>query len=501
MSQYRDGKGEEIRFVDTTLRDGNLSLWASNMTTGMLLPVLDRIGAAGFQAIELLSGAFFKKCVRELRDDPWRRARMAAERIPQVPLRMIAGRMNTFGYDPPAMYHLFQTLAAKNGVRQVRLSDPWNAPDGIERRVGQARECGLDPIINMIFSVSPRHTDEYFAERTRKIAHLGAPICFKDPGGLLTPERTRTLAPIIMAAAGANPVEFHTHCSTGLGPQCCLEAIDAGIRVVNTAIPPLAEGSSNPSVFNVAANARAMGYRTLIDEEVLRPVTPHFTFIARREGLAIGAPAEYDEAQYRHQVPGGMISNMAHQLRLVGKGDRLDEALEETARVRAELGYPIMVTPLSQFVGSQAAINVVTGKRYGEVTDQVIEYALGRYGAEAVEAMDQDLRDRILALPRAKEIAATEPPERSVKEIREELGGASLSDEDLVLRWLTSEADMAALKRAGPPRPYRTSDKPLAMLIAGLTRHAAHGMISVRKGGVSVTLARRPEQGIEGSDR
>ena len=492
MTQDRNGNGEQIRFVDTTLRECNLSLWASNMTTSMMLPVLDRLGEAGFLAIELLSGAFFKKCVRELRDDPWKRARLVSERIPDVLLRVIAGRMNTFGYDPPEMYRLFQTLLARNGVKQVRLSDPWNAFEGIARRVRQARDCGLDPIVNMIFSVSPRHTDEYYAERTRQVAILGAPICFKDPGGLLTPERTRTLARIILEAAGDVPVEFHTHCITGLGSQCCLEAMDAGIRTVNTAIPPLAEASSNPSVFNVAANARAKGYATTIDEEVLRPITAHFTFIARREGLPLGAPAAYDESQYAHQVPGGMISNMAHQLRLVGKGDRLDEALEETARVREELGYPIMVTPLSQFVGSQAAINVVVGERYKEVTDQVIEYALGHYGEEAIDAMDPNLRDRILASPRAKELAAFVPPDQSLKEIREELGGPALSDEDMVLRWLTSAEDIAAMHAAGPPRPYPTSDKPLVALIAGLTRYSDYKTLSVRKAGVSVSLTRRP---------
>jgi oxaloacetate decarboxylase alpha subunit len=496
MTRYKDGKGEEIRFVDTTLRDGNLSLWASNMTTSMLLPVLDRLGEAGFDAIELLSGAFFKKCVRELHDDPWERARMVSERIPHVPLRLIAGRMNTFGYDPPAMYRLFLTLHAKNGIRQVRISDPWNAFDGLKHRVQQARDCGLEPIVNMIYSISPRHTDAYYAERTRQAATLGAPICFKDPGGLLTPERTRALTPIILEAAGGLAVEFHTHGITGLGAQCCLEAINSGIRTLNTAIPPLAEASSNPSLFNVAANARAMGYKTAINEDILHSVTDHFTFIANREGLPIGAPAQYNEAQYSHQVPGGMISNMAHQLKLVGKGDRLDQALEETARVRAELGYPIMVTPLSQFVGSQAAINVVVGERYKQVTDQVIDYALGRFGEEAVEAMDQNLRDRILSRSRARELAAFVPPDPSLQEIRQEIGAPGISDEELVLRWLTSADEVAAMRKAGSPRPYPTSDTPLAALIAGLTRHSEYEMLSVQKAGMSVTLARRPKEQI-----
>jgi len=486
-----NGSDKDITFVDTTLRDGNLSLWASNMTTGMMLPILDNIGEAGFIAMELMSGAFFKKMVRELKDDPYDRVRMVRERLPDMPLRLIAGRMNTFGYDPPVLYPLFQKVVADAGIDQVRISDPWNTPEGIIRRAKAVRDAGQTPILNMIFSVSPRHTDEYFAERTRAIAHLGEVICFKDPGGLLTPERTRTLAPIILEAAGDCTVEFHTHCTTGLGPQCVLEAVKAGIRIVNTAIPPLSDASSNPSIFNVGENLRALGYNTLIDEEKLHPVTPHFTYIAKRHGFAIGREAEYNEAQYVHQVPGGMISNMRFQLEKVGKGDRLQEAMDETARVRAELGYPIMVTPLSQFVGTQASINVMVGERYGQVTDQVIEYAMGRWGEEATEAMDQNIRDRILDRPRAKEIAAQELPDPTLDEIRQEVGGANLSDEDLILTYLTSPDDVAAMRAAGPQKPYPTSSEPLVELIAGLVTHGDCGHISVQKGDISVFLAKR----------
>ena len=188
--------------------------------------------------------------------------------------------------------------------------------------------------------------------------------------------------------AGATPVEFHTHCTTGLGPHCCLAALEGGMTIVNAALPPLSDGSSNPSVFDVAANASALGHESDLDLESLKPVSAHFETVAKRESFPVGRPVAFDAGQHRHQVPGGMISNLAFQLRKVGMEDRLADTLEETVRVRAELGYPVMVTPLSQFVGSQAAINVIAGERYREVTDQVIEYALGYYGETAVEAMD-----------------------------------------------------------------------------------------------------------------
>ena len=483
----------EFRFVDTTLRDGHLSLWASGMTTGMMLPIAERMDRAGFEAIELVSGSNFKKCVRELKEDPWERIRQVAKRVTRTPLRLIAGRINTFGFDPRSMYRLFLELATANGIREARISDPWNDFDGWERRVRLAREIGLAPVVNLIYSVSPRHTDEYYAARTRQAVTLPVyRLCLKDPGGLLTPERVRTLAPIVLANANGIHVEFHTHCTTGLGPLCCLEALKAGIKTINTAIPPLADGPSNPSLFNVAANARAMGFTPVVDEEVVRPVSAHFTTIAKREGLPIGAPVEYDYSQYLHQVPGGMISNLGHQLRLVGLEDRLDEALEETARVRAELAYPIMVTPLSQFVGSQAAINIVVGERYREVTDQIIEYALGRYGREGADEMDADVKDRILSTPRARELAASEPPEPSLQEMRRKYGGAGVSDEDLMLRWIVSKEDVDTMRAAGPQREYLTASQPLVTLIRELTRRTDVNRVRIRRPGFSVTLARRP---------
>src|SRR5436309_4438412 len=435
---------DEIHFVDTTIRDGHQSLWAERMSTGMMLPIAKPLDDAGFLAIELLSGSHIKKAVRELREDPWERIRRVAERIPNTPLRLIAGRVNTFGFDPPCMYELFIDRMHANGIRQARISEPWNDLPGWKYRVTVARKFGLDPIVNLIYSVSPVHTDDYYAERCRQAVTLKPfRLCLKDPGGLLTPERTRSLVPVILANSGGIPVELHSHCTTGLGPLVALEAVKLGIRIVNTGVPPLADGSALPSIFNVAHNLRALGYKPIINEEVLRPVSEHFTIIARREGFPIGVPAEYDYETYLHQVPGGMISNLDHQLRQVGKEAQLKDALEETSRVRVEFGYPIMVKPLSQLVRSQADINAIVGERYKEVTDQVICYALGQFGEEAVTAMDQEVRARILDRPRAKEIMAQRREHPTLADMRRDLGGPDTSDEELLLRWLLSKDGVA----------------------------------------------------------
>ncbi len=485
-------QSEPIEFVDTTLRDGHQSLWAESMRTGMMLAVGERMDRAGFRGMELMSSSHIKKCVRELHEDPWERIRRVAGKIRETPLRVIIGSRNGFELTPEVIQRIFLERMAANGVRQGRISDEWNDVAGWRKTVRIATEAGLEPILNIIYSVSPKHTDEYFAERARQAATVPvARICFKDPGGLLTPDRTRALVPLIKANIGDIPLEFHTHCTTGLGPLCALEAIRQGIRIINTALPPLANGSSNPSLFNVAANARSLGYETAVDEEALRPVSAYFTGVARREGLPIGAPVEYDYNQYLHQVPGGMISNLRHQLARVGLDGHMERAMEEVVRVREELGYPIMVTPLSQFVGSQAAINIIVGERYKSVTDQVILYALGRWGREGSDSMDPDVKDRILASPRARELAAWEPPEPTLPELRSRYGGPGVSDEELLLRYFLTRDEIDTMRAAGPPREYPFESEPVTWLVEGLTRRTDYAHIQVRGEGYALDLARR----------
>jgi oxaloacetate decarboxylase alpha subunit len=223
------------------------------------------------------------------------------------------------------------------------------------------------------------------------------------------------------------------------------------------------------------------------------PVSEHFTYIAKREGFPIGAPVEYDYTQYQHQVPGGMISNLRFQLRKVGMEHKIDETLVETMQVRAELGYPIMVTPLSQFVGSQAAINVIVGERYKEVTDQIIQYALGYWGKEGAELMAPEVKAKILDRSRAKEWAARQPPEPSVAELRKKMNAEHVSDEDFLLRWNLEEHEIAAMRAAGGPKEYLSARQPLIGLIDALIKRKNYRQIMVQKGDMLVSLNRGPD--------
>jgi oxaloacetate decarboxylase (Na+ extruding) subunit alpha len=482
-----------IRFVDTTLRDGHLSLWASNMRTGMMLPIAERLDCAGFEAIEVMSSAFFKKCVRDLKEDPWERVRLLKRRMKTTPLRSIRSRsMLAFQITPPAVADLWLERLAANGIDELRTSDPSNTPFYWKQAVDAAKRAGLKTILNVIYSISPKHTDEYFVARAREAAKLDvARICFKDPGGLLTPETTRRLAPLILREAKDKPVEFHTHCNTGLGALCCLEAIKLGITSINTAIPPLADGSSNPSIFNVAMNARSLGYLTNVDEDLIKPVRDHFTAIAKQNNLPMGKPLEYDAYHSLHQVPGGMISNFRFQLANLGKLDQLPAVLEEVSRVRAEFGYPIMVTPYSQFFGVQAAINVMVGARYKEVTDEVLLYALGFWGKEEARSIEPNLRDRLVNNPRAKELVANQSPDITLKEFRQKFGGASITDDDKMLHYFAGAEDVAAMRAAGAPQRYVPTAAPLVTLIEQISKRKTPVHLYIKRNGFTLRVERR----------
>ena len=483
----------EVKFVDTTLRDGQASLWAENMRTGMMLAVADRIDNAGFQAIELIASSHIKKCVRELREDPFERMRLVAKKITRTPLRAIGSeRLSAFELTPDSVNDLWFERMVANSIKQIRISNPSNDPAGWRKSVARAKRNGLRTVLNLIFSVSPKHSDEYYARKVRAAAALTPDyLCLKDPGGLLTPERTIALIQVMKREAPGFPIELHVHCTTGLGPLCALEAIKLGVEIIDTSVPPLANASSNPSIFNVTQNAHALGYSAVIDEQALRSVEKDLTFIAKRENLPIGEPVEYDYSQYVHQVPGGMISNFRFQLNNLGMLHRLQEVLEEAIRVRADLGYPIMVTPFSQFVGSQAAINVIKGERYAEVTDQVIQYAVGLWGEEAASEVDLGVRAKILDRPRAKEFTAWQPPQPTIEELRRKLGGPSLNDDELLMRYVVGSDDVAAMRAAGAPKDYSDTRNPLLNLLQELTRRTDCSQIHVGKDGFALTLERR----------
>jgi oxaloacetate decarboxylase alpha subunit len=326
-----------------------------------------------------------KKMLRDLKENPWDLARMVAGKMPHTAKSMMAGAFIVPLEAPPPrsiveLFHarlvdigaLDRVQVTANTFGQIQLAFPWIIP--------AFKKLGLQIALALSYSISPRHTDEYYAQKTREILPFKPDVIYlKDQGGLLTVDRARTLLPAMLQNANGVPVELHSHGTTGLAPLVYLEALKLGIRRLHTAVPPLANGSGQPSIFNVAPNARLMGYSPHADLDVLRPVSARLTQMATQEKLPIGAPLEYDYAQYVHQVPGGVISNLKHQLGELRILDRLDEVFEEIVQVLKDFGYPIMITPYSQYAVTQAAINVATGERYKYVIDDMILFAKGAF--------------------------------------------------------------------------------------------------------------------------
>jgi oxaloacetate decarboxylase alpha subunit len=479
----------EVRFIDTTVRDGNQSLWALNMRTGMMLATLPDLDAAGLEAMEFfVPGVQLKKMAQHLGEDPFQWLKQGTAACQKTPLRLHGGIRGALNKVPRSVCRLLVEIVAAHGIRTTRTSEPWNDFREFGAEIADLRAVGMRTVLNLIYSESPKHTDAYYVERAKQAAALQPwRICFKDVGGLLTPERTRQVAGLIRGAVGDIPLEFHAHSNNGLAPINALEAVNAGIRYIHTAVPPLANGTSQPSIFNVAANLRALRYTPVVNEAPLRAASERLTAIARRHNLPMGQPLEFDYTQYAHQVPGGMMSNLRYQLQLLGLEHRFQETLEEAGRVRAEFGYPIMVTPLSQFVGTQAAFNVIVGERYKEVPDEVIQLALGFWGKEPVTDMDQEVRAKILDHRRAREWERWEQPQPSLAEIRRELG-AHVSDEEIVLRFFAGEDGPKVIGRASAPEEYLSARHPVVELVDQLVRKRDLQHVVVQHGGLSISL-------------
>jgi oxaloacetate decarboxylase alpha subunit len=467
-----------IRIVDTTLRDGNQSLWACRMSVEDMAPVADDLDAAGYDGIEFfVASAQIARMVRDLRENPWAWLE-ASDAFERTPLRLHGSMHSAFSPTPKCIQDLFLERIVELGITATRASDPWNDAAGLQRTMTRMAAKGIETIANVIYSVSPRHTAEYYADRTARIAALQPlRLCFKDVGGLLTPEAVRTILPVVLEHADGIPVELHVHCTNGLAQYVCLEAVDLGVEIVHTALPPLAEGSSLPSLFSLVDSLHARGHQVEVDTERLRRASRHFEAVARLRGFPVGKPQVYDETFYEHQTPGGMISNLEFQLQQLGVRDRLPEVLHEIAHVRADLGYPIMVTPLSQFVGSQAVLNLVSGERYGTVTDEVIGYALGRWGSEAPKAMDPEVRARILDRPRAAEVEAHTPEEPTLDEVRQRYP-SGISDEELIVRAFAGVGDAPLGWNGARPVPHSYEEwealhSPLVRVVENLVASTA----------------------------
>jgi oxaloacetate decarboxylase alpha subunit len=483
-----------IELIDTSLRDGNQSLWgATGLDTSKVLaiaPVLDKVG---FAAIDFLSSTHMAVAVRFKRENPWERLRLMRQAMPRTPLQFLTTGMRFISWElaHPELMRLAFRLLVRNGIRRFAAMDAMNDMEALLAVAEAIRAEGGERIVAALtYSVSPVHTDEHYIACARRLAQSAAIDAFylKDPGGLLTPERAATLIPLLRASAGSLPFELHSHSTIALADFSYLEAARLGAQALHVAVGPLGNGTSQPPAERTIANLRAQGHTVGTDDTALKRVGDYFHRLAEAEGLPGGQPQAFDAGYFRHQVPGGMVGTTQRQLAEIGLLDRLPAALDEVARVRQELGYPIMVTPFSQIVVTQAVMNVTAAERYGTVPDEVIRYVSGRFGKPTVP-VDPDVLDKILSSPRARKLQ-DEPPMPDIQELRRRLP-AGIDDEELVLRAVMPQEQVDAMLAAGPARRhYDPGVKPVLSLIEQLARRSDLSQVCVEKPGLRLVLTK-----------
>jgi oxaloacetate decarboxylase alpha subunit len=481
-----------LQIVETSLRDGNQSLWAAlgvdTARTLTIAPVMERVG---FKAIDFTTSTHMGVAVRYKKEDPWERIHLMAKAMPRTPLQFLSTGFRFISWEtasPEFMKLAFGTLV-RNGIRRFALADPMNHAESNVACARMVKEVGGEYVVGaLVFTLSPIHDDAHYVACARKLAvspDVDA-LYIKDPGGLLTPLRARTLIPAVRGVIGDKALELHSHCTIGLGELVYMDAPGWGVSAFHCASGAASDGISNPPSERVVANLRELGHQVDLDLEALAEVSRYFTRLAEAEGLPSGRPQAFDAAYFHHQLPGGMVGTMRRHLAESRLSHMEGAVTEELNRVRQELGWPIVMTPFSQMLLTQAVMNVTGKERYGVVPDEVIRYALGKFGRPNVP-IAPEVMDRIDALPRTRELRQ-EPGMPPLAELRKRIG-PELSDEEFLLRATMPAGQVDAMKAAGPAAqiydPVRT---PVMNLIRQLIARRDIAHVCVEKSGFRLEL-------------
>lgn len=492
------GSRREIRIIDTTLRDGHQSLWATRMRTDHILSMADDFDVSGFSQVDLMAPIQFDVSVRYLKEDPWERVRLAHKHAPNTKFRALIRSKNIASFDFLAddVIEAWVERLYANGFRVIGSFDGLNDIDNIAPGLIRAKELGASTFGALSFCESPVHTDELYIAKAKELldkTDVDA-VMLKDAGGLLTPERIRTLVPAIKEVIGDRPLELHSHCLTALAPLVYLEAVELGCDALHTSIAPLANGAGQPSTQRIVRDLRALGYVVNVDDARIAAISDRLTEIAEDEGKPLGKPVEYDGLHYMHQLPGGMLTNFRSQLETAGLSHRFDELLHEVARVRAELAFPIMITPFAQFVGTQAVMNMISGNRYGVVPNEIKKYALGYYG-KLLAPMEPELYARILANGASNIAHDPIPVPPMLPDLRQRYPNENI--DHLLLRAMFAGTQVDEMQKAvASGERVDESARPLLSLIKALHEKKDTGTISVRTGDLQINLQKGAKKNV-----
>ncbi len=423
----------QVQITETVLRDGHQSLIATRMRTEDMLPVCKRLDEAGYWSLEVWGGATFDACVRFLKEDPWERLRLLRKAIPNTRLQMLLRGQNLLGYRHYSddVVEMFVKKAAENGIDVFRIFDALNDLRNLETSIKAVNKMGKHAQGCISYTTSPVHTINSFIEDAKKLEAMGCDsIAIKDMAGLLTPTTTEHLVAGIVDAVSI-PLQLHSHATAGLASMCQLKAIENGCFHIDTAISSFSEGASHPATESMVAALKDSDYDTGMDLEKLQDIGFYFSGARKKYHQFESEFTGLDTRVQVNQVPGGMISNLTNQLRDQGELKRINDVLNEIPLVRADLGYPPLVTPTSQIVGTQAVLNVMTGERYKTITNEVKNYLLGQYGKTPA-----DVNEEIRKLAVGNESVITERPADNLKpeltKLKKEIGDLAQTDEDIL---------------------------------------------------------------------
>ena len=391
---------KKIKITETALRDAHQSLIATRMSMEDMLPILEKLDKIGYYSLECWGGATFDSCLRFLNEDPWQRLRTIREKCPNTKLQMLFRGQNMLGYrhysDDVVEYFVQRSIA--NGIDIIRIFDALNDIKNLRTAIKAAKKEGGHAQVAISYTTGPVFTDEYYVEYAKRIADAGADsICIKDMAALLTPARTESLVKAIKSEVDL-PLQLHTHYTSGLASMCLLKGIEAGADMIDTAISPLALGTSHAPTESMVAALMGTEYDTGLNLEQFTEIRDYFMTLREKyisSGLLDPKMLATDANALIYQVPGGMLSNLLSQLKQAGKADQLDEVLREVPKVREDSGYPPLVTPTSQIVGTQAVFNVIMGERYKMCTNEFKDMVAGKYG-ETPMPIDKDFQKKII---------------------------------------------------------------------------------------------------------
>jgi len=425
-----------VHITDTTLRDAHQSLWATRMEIGDMLPILPKMDSVGFWSLEVWGGATFDAALRFLDENPWERLRTIKQHCPNTPLQMLLRGQNLVGYRhySDEIVHRFVSASKRNGIHVFRVFDALNDIRNVVASAEAVKECGglFEGAIS--YTVSPVHTLDVYLEYAQQLKDLGADtICIKDMAGMLTPFRTEKMVRALKKEIGL-PVHVHCHYIGGMAPMNYVKAAEAGADIVDTAVVALAFGNSQPAVETIVAALKESPYDTGLDLDLLFEIAEYWEGIRKKKNLKRGITTLLSMEVFSHQVPGGMMSNLVSQLEIQKSLDRLPDVLAEIPKVRAEVGYPPLVTPLSQIVGTQAVMNVLTGKRWNIVPQEMRDYVRGYYG-KAPGPMDREIVAKVLGdiEPLAADVRPGSLVTTTYAEVEAEIGDLARSEEDVLM--------------------------------------------------------------------